>query len=204
VPLELRILVCSLGVVLLVVVGGLVALHLRPHWFRGLERESHSVASDDLAHRAPARPTSVSTTNLPSTPVLDSIAPEAGSAGGQLTLVGTGFFSASGSVVATFDAKTVPTACPSEQRCVATIPSEPGSTAVVEIETSSATSNAMIFTYRSPATAVSPTAATPQERRSAVLPQPDRDIVMAVVATTTFLHSATTAANSVEILLFSQ
>jgi hypothetical protein len=79
-------------------------------------------------------------------PRIYSLTPATGSAGQTLTVSGSGFLSANGSIVATFGSQTTQTSCPTSDQCFVTVP--PGSnTAVVRITTESGVSNPLTFHY---------------------------------------------------------
>jgi len=93
-----------------------------------------------------APPTITSTPKSASVPTMYSLTPAVGSAGETVTVSGSGFLSANGSIVATFGSQIAPTSCPTENQCFVTVP--PGSnSAVVRIRTESGTSNPLTFRY---------------------------------------------------------
>jgi hypothetical protein len=151
-PTPVRVVVVVLAVVGGVSIGALVAVVHRPGWFAALGNAAPSEAP--TPHRA-VRPTAPSSSTVPVTsplgdvPVLSAIAPTLGVAGATVTVVGTGFFSADHHVVVTFDGQVVPTSCPSEQRCVATVPpaNSGASVAAVQVVTAVGTSNPLTFEY---------------------------------------------------------
>lgn len=110
-----------------------------------------------VPHRVPARVPTVTPRAITATtasrpkaigPVLSSLTPDAGVAGQTVTLTGSGFTSANGTIVAMFDSRPMPTRCPSEQRCLVTVlPVLPGSV-LVRLQTESASSNTLIFHNR--------------------------------------------------------
>jgi hypothetical protein len=157
-PLALRIAVFGLAGLMLASTGGLVVAHLRPGL---IATPSRSLASGTAGNH-PAKVKSPSSTSSPTTtsppvlagasagaPVLSSLEPAAGTAGEQVTVVGRALFSADGTIIATFDGAAVPTRCPSEQRCIITVPPPPrGATSVVvKLRTPSGTSNPVTFRY---------------------------------------------------------
>jgi hypothetical protein len=60
----------------------------------------------------------------------------------------SGFASADGTIVATFDSHAAPTSCPSEQRCLVTVPPGSPGSVVVWLRTESGVSNSRTFDYR--------------------------------------------------------
>ena len=86
-------------------------------------------------------------------PALSALAPASGQAGQTVTVTGSNFLSSSGRISAQVGGQTTPVACPAQTTCTVVIPPNPGSTpaAPVTITTDSGTSNALVFTYGTPA-----------------------------------------------------
>ena len=149
-PLLLRVAVLGLAGLTLASVGGLVAAHVRP----GLV-PAPGVASGSHASHTSATSTTSTTTTLAGAgstaggPVISSLEPPSGHAGDQVTVAGSRLYSADGTIVVTFDGNPAPTHCPSEERCIVTVPPPPrGSTsAVVRLETPTGLSNTETFVY---------------------------------------------------------
>jgi len=154
-PLPLRMTVLGLAGVVMASVGALVAVHLHPGF--GLDRTNPSVGQ----RHAPAH--SVTTTTAPrprsiavaadSTvhgPEITALSPSAASAGAQITVVGVDFFASDGSITATIAGAAVPTVCPTEERCIVTVPvgRVGASAAPLVIHTPSGHSNAVTLHYR--------------------------------------------------------
>jgi hypothetical protein len=85
----------------------------------------------------------------PGAPRLGALGPAEGRPGVTVTLVGSGFLSRDGRIVATFGSEPAPTRCPSQDRCLVTVPpGRPGSTVVVRVHTASGTSTGLPFSFR--------------------------------------------------------
>ncbi len=104
-------------------------------------------------------PTSTST-SAPTTPAepdgppaLSALAPATGQAGQTVTVTGSNFLSSSGRISAQVDGQIAPVACPAQTTCTVVIPPDPGPapSAPLTITTDSGTSNALVFTYGTPA-----------------------------------------------------
>lgn len=145
-PAPLRILVQCLAGLFVFLVGALAAAHLHPSLLSPIEaRPPARSSAPPPRHEAS---TTTSTTPSGATPVVQALVPATGHAGDQVTVEGSGFFSANGQVFVTFDGTVVPTRCPSEERCIATVPPPAGrSAAVVEVRTTAASSNSVEFRY---------------------------------------------------------
>ncbi len=108
----------------------------------------------------PTTGTSPTTTAPPqasgSGPVLSALSPSSGSAGQSVVVVGMGFVSSDGNVLATFDGQVAPTVCPIQTSCTVTVPamSDPPPTVPVTITTASGTSNALTFAYQQSSTSI--------------------------------------------------
>jgi hypothetical protein len=153
-PLPLRIAVFTLAGVVVASLGGLAAAHLRPGILPpagrgGTASPSKSTSSSRPQSSAPTTSTTLAVGSGSGAPVLASLAPSTGHPGQQITILGSGFFSTNGTIVVTFGGVVVPTRCPTEQRCVVTVPPPPrGATSVaVQLRTSTGTSNARTFSY---------------------------------------------------------
>jgi hypothetical protein len=116
-----------------------------------------SPASTGPSPATASSPTTVpsSTTTAPppasgSGPVLSALSPSSGSAGQSVVVVGMGFLSSDGNVLASFDGQVAPTVCPIQTTCTITVPamSDPPPTVPVTITTASGTSNALSFAYQ--------------------------------------------------------
>jgi hypothetical protein len=89
------------------------------------------------------------TTTLPiksTVPVLSALSPSSGTAGGELTISGSGFQSSDGRIIVRFNGAGTLTSCPSVNECVARIPAGTG-TAQVDVVTAAGKSNVLTFTY---------------------------------------------------------
>lgn len=104
----------------------------------------------------PATSTSSTTTSTTTTttlvtsggaPVIASITPTAGPVGSTITLTGTGFASANGQILATFNGHPAPTRCPDEQHCTVTVPGGLSGSVVLQVKTSGGASNSVTFQY---------------------------------------------------------
>lgn len=147
-PLALRVTVLLLGAVLLVSLGGLVVMHLRP----GGLGAAPSSARPGAQRRGPAGSSTTTTSTTAggsSGPTITALDPPQGSAGRSVTIRGRGLFSANGSIVVTFEGRVALTRCPTEQRCIATVPTAPHGSfvATVRVRTASGLSNALAFRY---------------------------------------------------------
>ncbi|MCU1489613.1 MAG: hypothetical protein JWM85_1018 [Acidimicrobiaceae bacterium] len=94
--------------------------------------------------------TSSTTTTLgisSSKTVLSSLTPDVASAGQSVTLYGSNFSSSNGVIIATFDGRAAPTRCPTEQKCVITVPPGLSGTVTVRLRTATGTSNGLSFRY---------------------------------------------------------
>jgi hypothetical protein len=78
---------------------------------------------------------------------LAALSPDAATAGESVTLSGSGFIGAHGYVAATFDGRVVPTRCPSEEMCIATVPAGLSGSVTVRLQTASGSSNGLSFRY---------------------------------------------------------
>jgi len=80
-----------------------------------------------------------------------------------VVVVGMGFMSSDGNVLASFDGQVAPTVCPIQTSCTVTVPamSDPPPTVPVTITTASGTSNALNFAYQQSSTNVPNVAAGP-------------------------------------------
>ncbi len=114
-----------------------------------------STGSSPTTGPSPATASSPSTTAAPPPasgpgPVLSALAPSSGSPGQSVVVVGMGFLSSDGTVLATFDGQVAPTVCPIETSCTVTVPtmSDQPSTVPITITTTSGTSNALSFAYQ--------------------------------------------------------
>lgn len=151
-PLVLRIVVLGLAGVVTASLGALAAAHLHP----GLISATPTVPGASATQRHHSSSTTTTTTTaVPvlrpgAPPVLVSLEPATGHAGEQVVVVGSGLVSANGIITATFSGTETGVRCPSEQRCIVTVPPlRKGTTAAsVQIATSSGVSNSRIFTYR--------------------------------------------------------
>jgi IPT/TIG domain len=115
---------------------------------RGLSTRRSSTATSAAQTTAPARPNTTAATSPASSsegPVLTSLEPDSGAAGETLILSGRGITSANGTIVATFDSRPAPTRCPSEQRCLVTVPAGLKGSVAVRLQTESGSSNALTF-----------------------------------------------------------
>jgi hypothetical protein len=98
--------------------------------------------------------TSTTTSTLPASgarggaPSLSALVPTSGVVDQSVTLTGSGFESANGTVVVTFNGQPTPTRCANERQCTATVPTELDVTAVVRVQTESGKSNGLAFRYR--------------------------------------------------------
>lgn len=155
-PRALKATVVALAILLELPLAGLVVLHVRPTWLSGLRNAPPApiiAANSSQPTPVNASPTTApAATTAPATlaagPVMSAIEPPAGDAGQSVTIVGSGFFSTTGEVFATFEGHVVPTRCPTEQRCIATVPnSGRGETAEVQIHAAGSASNSLTFTY---------------------------------------------------------
>jgi len=86
-------------------------------------------------------------TSGPGTLALAALSPAAASAGASVTISGTGFIGTNGYVAATFNGRVVPTRCPSEERCIATVPAGLSGSVTVRLQTASGRSNGLTFRY---------------------------------------------------------
>ncbi len=113
-----------------------------------------STGSSPTTGPSPATASSPSTTAPPPAsgpgPVLSALSPSSGSPGQSVVVVGMGFLSSDGTVLATFDGQVAPTVCPMATSCTLTVPamSDQPSTVPVTITTASGTSNALSFAYQ--------------------------------------------------------
>jgi len=103
--------------------------------------------------RPAARAGSGTTTTTSSTPsgpgpTITALDPSTGSAGQSVTIEGSGLFSADGQVAAHFNGQVVPTACPSQTSCTATVPAGSPGPETVTVSTDAGTSNGLTFTYQ--------------------------------------------------------
>jgi len=150
-PFGLRAIVSVLGVLVLVGLVGLVLEHVQPGLFAGLRSGGTTTLPRSLST------SSTTSTTLPAgggssggaSPVIASVRPASGTSGESVTLTGTGFFSSDGNVSVTFGAAPAGVHCPTESRCLVTVPAgKPGSTASVRMTTQSGQSNTVTFHYR--------------------------------------------------------
>jgi hypothetical protein len=142
-----------LGVVLLAVVAtasivGLVALHDRPAWFVGL-RDTSSPIRAPLAPQHASRSSTTASPGSTTALTISAVVPSSGVSGQHVTIFGKDLAGPGGYVVATFDGSTVPTNCPSLERCDAVVPPRPpgANTLAVRLRTERGTSNAISFRY---------------------------------------------------------
>lgn len=149
-PLVLRLFVVLLALCTVGAVGGVVALHERPNWFVGLR----NVAPSSPIRHAVSPPRPAPTSALPPSTgagnlTISALKPATGASGSQVTILGGHLFGPGGYLVATFDGSPVPTSCPSESECIATVPpASLGTTATVRLETHTGMSNGLRFRYR--------------------------------------------------------
>jgi hypothetical protein len=116
-------------------------------------RRSHSSRPSSKTTTSPTTSsaqtsTTTSTTSAASStagPVLSSLEPNTGAVGQVLTLTGSGFMSANGTIVATFNSHPAPTRCPSERLCLVTVPAGLHGSVAVRLHTESGESNALTF-----------------------------------------------------------
>ncbi len=102
-----------------------------------------------LATAAPAPSGHRSGRGAAAPPRLAALEPAAGRPGATITLVGSGFLSQSGLILADFGAEPAPTRCPSQNRCLVTVPpGRPGTEVVVRVRTSAGSSGGLPFSYR--------------------------------------------------------
>lgn len=82
-------------------------------------------------------------------PAIISLSPAAGGPGTPVTVTGSGFLSADGSIVAHVDGQVAPTSCPDQTTCTVTVPSLPGGTGTVPVTvtTDSGTSAPASFSF---------------------------------------------------------
>ncbi len=93
-------------------------------------------------------PTAPPTTGAPAGgPVLASLEPSTGAAGQVLVVLGSGFLSASGQIVAHFGDQTAVIACPQSTSCLVQVPPGTTSSAPVTVTTDAGTSNPLTFNY---------------------------------------------------------
>ena len=90
------------------------------------------------------------TSSIPSGPgpTITALDPSTGSAGQSVTIEGSGLFSADGQVAAYFNGQVVPTTCPSQTSCTATVPAGAPGPETVTVSTDAGTSNGLTFTYQ--------------------------------------------------------
>jgi hypothetical protein len=146
-PAPLRWTVLALGTVTLLLLAALIIEQTSPGLFASLR----NAAGKPRVPHAATKPSHKTSNSTPVSGglVIDSLSPESGSPGSNITITGSGLFNSSGFVVATFNGRRTSTHCPTEQRCVAVVPPPPkGSTAVtVRIDAGSRTSNGLPFRY---------------------------------------------------------
>lgn len=148
----LRFVVAGLSAMLVLAVAGFVVVKVRPGWLAGLRNPAHSPTP--VLATPPARPAPPPSTALQGAtaggPVLAALAPAAGAAGATVTISGTNLFSADGTILVTFGDRAAPTRCPSERRCLVTVPAGAGAggTTTVRLRTSQGLSNTLAFRYR--------------------------------------------------------
>lgn len=82
-------------------------------------------------------------------PAIVSLSPVTGGPGTPLTVTGSGFLSADGTIVAEVDGRAAPTSCADQTTCTVTVPSLPGASGSVPVTVSTAagTSAPASFTY---------------------------------------------------------
>lgn len=82
-------------------------------------------------------------------PAIISLTPVTGGPGTPVTVTGSGFLSADGSIVAHVDGQVAPTSCPDQTTCTVTVPSLPGGpgTVPVTVTTDAGTSAPASFSY---------------------------------------------------------
>ncbi len=117
---------------------------------RGQSTRRSSTTTRTGPTTVPTRRSTTTTTSPASSikgPVLSSLEPDTGAAGQTLILSGMGITSANGTIVATFDSRPAPTRCPSEQRCLVTVPAGLKGSVNVRLQTESGRSNALTFHY---------------------------------------------------------
>ena len=150
-PAMLRALVVALLLVALVSLGGLVALHVEPSWFSSLSH-SRTIPTTTVNSPKATRPATNKPLPIPngSTPFISAIQPNSGVAGQSITISGARLVSPDGSIVAMFGNAFAATACPSEQQCVVTVPSNTSrqASALVRLRTAVGYSNGVRFRYR--------------------------------------------------------
>jgi hypothetical protein len=150
-PLALRVTVTALAGVLLVSLGGLLVVHLRP---RGTpvasspDRRPVGASRSPVTSRSAAR-TAATAPAASDAPRITALTPPVGRPGQVVTVTGSRLFSANGTIVVTFDGRVTQTSCPNEAHCVASVPPPLGSasSAVVQVRTTSGTYNTLRFAY---------------------------------------------------------
>jgi len=150
----LRLAVVTLLVLLVLSLGALVALAAQPTWFASLRSSSGAPSNPAGSRHGGQRPRAPHGTALApaqgTSAAISSIQPSSGSAGSTVAIVGRGMRSPNGAIVAHFGTEVAPTRCPSEERCLVTVPPAPhGSPMVpVRLQIGSGMSNALMFRYR--------------------------------------------------------
>jgi hypothetical protein len=165
-PFRRLVPVAVVAVTVLAIVGAGVALVSSSGPSRHSAAPLSRVSSEHPARpRAVARSTSSATTPSTSTTTpfttssttvvssgsgtlaLAALSPDAATAGKSVTLSGSGFIGANGYVAATFDGRVVPTRCPSDEMCIATVPAGLSGSVTVRLQTTSGRSNGLTFRY---------------------------------------------------------
>jgi hypothetical protein len=143
--------VAVLGVLVLAGLVGLVLEHVQPGLFSGLRSggTTTSTSSSTTSSTTSTTVPSSGTSSGGARPVIASLDPASGVPGTTVTITGSGLFSANGYVAVTFGAAVAPTRCPSEEKCLVTVPAgKAGSTESVRVTTQSGQSNVVTFHYR--------------------------------------------------------
>jgi hypothetical protein len=146
-PRALRLAVAVLFALSVLSLGALIAVAVQPAWFSTLRNTSGSpIASTrrgvpGSTKLAPSQGTGAA---------ISSIQPSVAVAGETVAILGRGIMSPNGTIVARFGSEVAPTRCPSEERCLVTVPPEPGGSrsVPVRLQVGSGMSNALTFRYR--------------------------------------------------------
>ncbi len=145
-PTGLRVLVTGMFVLLLIAIGGLMTEHLDPALFvriANVEAEQHNGPRQTV-------PTTTTAPGRGTFATISSIQPSVGATGQTVVITGSDIVSPSGTIVARFGDEDAPTECPTETRCLATIPPKPPGTSSISVrlQVGSGISNAIDFVYR--------------------------------------------------------
>lgn len=159
-----------LAVVLAGCLAGVIVLYADPHGFASLRDTTGASGASAVSGRSgashssgtgrssgttspaalpppPSTPTTGSGPSSKGAPVISALSPASGRGGQKVSISGSDFLSADGTITAYFGTQPAPTACPSATQCSTTAPAGLSGEVMVRIHTEGGISNAKPFSY---------------------------------------------------------